>query len=49
MVLRGAVYPVHWMRLMMWNGSEEVGDVGRECEEVEGTDTMTLIGKVNRI
>ena len=23
---------------MLWNGSEEDGDVGRECEEDEGTD-----------
>jgi len=37
MVLRGAVYLMHWMRLM-WKGSEEVGNVGSECEEVEGTD-----------
>jgi len=23
---------------MLWKGSEEVGNVGSECEEVEGTD-----------
>jgi len=23
---------------MLWNGSEEVGNVGSECVEVEGTD-----------
>jgi hypothetical protein len=23
---------------MLWNGSEEVGDVGNECETDEGTD-----------
>jgi hypothetical protein len=33
---------------MLWNGSEEDGDVRSECEEDEGTvemETGTLIGK----
>jgi hypothetical protein len=41
MVFRSAVYPVQWMTLfydMPWNGNEEDGNVGSECEEDEGTD-----------
>ena len=34
---------------MLWNGSEEDGNVRSECEEDEGTncvvETVTLIGK----
>jgi len=34
---------------MLWNSSEEDGNVRSECEEDEGTmkmETVTLIGKV---
>jgi hypothetical protein len=40
-VLRSAVYPVHWMGLMMiWYGRavKRIGMLGVMCEEVEGTD-----------
>ena len=34
---------------MLWNGSEEDGNVGSECEQEEGTavklETVTLMGK----
>jgi hypothetical protein len=36
---KSAVYPMQWMGLvMLWNDSEEDGNVGSECEEDEGTD-----------
>ena len=35
--------------VMLWNGSEEDGNVGSECEQVEDIavklETVTLIGK----
>jgi len=35
--------------VMLWNGSEEDGNVGSKCEQEEGIavklETMTLIGK----
>jgi len=37
-VLRSAVYLMQRMRLMLWNGSEEDGDVKSECEEDDGID-----------
>ena len=48
-VLRGAVYPVQWMKLMMMcNGSDEDGNVRSECEEDQGTDWHWLV-KLDRI
>jgi hypothetical protein len=38
---------------MLWNGSEEDGNVRSECEEDKDmtvkVDTVTLIGKVDKI
>jgi len=38
-IFRSAVYPVQWMTDddMPWNGNEEDGNVGSECEEGEGS------------
>jgi hypothetical protein len=52
MVLRGAVYPVHWMRLMICCGMA-VKRLGMSVRKLKALtvkmNTVTLIAKINRI
>jgi hypothetical protein len=52
MVLRGAVYPLHWMRLMVCC-AVAVKRLGVSVRKFKALtvkmDTVTLIGNVNRI
>jgi hypothetical protein len=55
MVLRGAVYPMHWMRLMICCGKavKRLGMLGVSVRKLKAltvkVNTVALIGKVNRI
>ena len=44
------MYTMQWLRPdddMLWNGSEEVGNVSSECEEDEGTYWVDRNGDID--